>query len=154
VRRQVIEDGTRVSLEETKTKAAVHEVPLAASTLAVLAAHRASLEERTAGERGFRDQGLVFPDVVTGRLRSPRDTTHRFTRLTKRAGFPGLRLHEARHTAANLVNAQASGDSRLVVDILGTTDARFTMDTYVHTSRSRLALAALDLGLGEPEAAG
>jgi integrase len=148
VRQQVIEVQSKLSLERGKTRKATRVVPIHPSTVSVLEAWRKTVEgwrlEATKKGGVWRELDLVFP-TTTGEMRSPHGITVMFRRLSSRAGFLGLVLHEARHTAATLVNAQAQGDARLVADVLGHADARFTMDTYVHPDLSRLGRAALDL---------
>ncbi len=146
VARQLLElpDG---SLEYGPVKTESGEdrvIYLSESTMRVLSEHEARQKElRRAMPSAYQDHGLVFP-LEDGRPRNPRGTTRMWGRLVRRLEFPVSVLHGTRHTAASLMNAQTR-DPRLVADVLGHSDARFTMDTYVHTEDERLKLAALDL---------
>jgi integrase len=78
----------------------------------------------------FHDQGLVFPGPLGGLL-DPSVGTRNFEKLTRKAGYPGIRLHDLRHAhAAGLIKAGVH--PRVVQDRLGHASAAFTMQVYGH----------------------
>ena len=54
-------------------------------------------------------------------------------RVLKRAGLPGLRFHDLRHTFATLA-LQNGVDVKTVSGMLGHFSAGFTLDTYAHVT--------------------
>ena len=76
------------------------------------------------------DEDLVFahPD---GTPLLPLTITHAWERLTKRAGFPGVRLHDARHTHATIMLSQGV-NPKIVSERLGHSTVSMTLDLYSH----------------------
>ena len=71
----------------------------------------------------------------------PRNVNRRFTQLRDRAGLSWLRLHDLRHACATFLLAEGV-EPRTVMEILGHSTIRLTMDTYGHVLPERLAAAA------------
>jgi integrase len=88
----------------------------------------------------YQDQGLVFPGPF-GRPIDPSVITRNFEKLARKAGFPGVRLHDLRHGhATGLIRA---GVHDLVVQKrLGHASAAFTMQVYDHVAAGLQAEAA------------
>lgn len=106
-------------------------LPLPPSLMAKLKAHRArQLEERLAAGKRWRDSGLVFTSTI-GTPLDARNVLRRFQALTERAGLPRQRFHDLRHCCASLLLAQGV-PPRVVMEILGHSDIRLTMNTYAH----------------------
>ena len=115
----------------------------------------------SAGKRGIRlvvpedgDWPLVLtrPLPTDGRIIAPvepRNVNRRFERLRERAGLPWLRLHDLRHGCVTYLLAHGI-DPRTVMEILGHTTIRQTMDRYAHALPERLRAAAdtMDDALG------
>ena len=59
--------------------------------------------------------------------------TRRLHRIQDRAGLPRIRFHDLRHTFATLT-LEAGVDVKTVSQMLGHTDAGFTMNTYMHVT--------------------
>jgi integrase len=75
---------------------------------------------------------------------SPRNDYRDFRRLVAAAGLRRVRLHD-RHTAASLMLAQGV-NPRVVMEILGHSQIRVTMNTYSHVTlaSSREAVARVE----------
>lgn len=102
-----------------------------------LQAHRIrQLQERLVAGFRWQEWGLVF----TTRLGTPLDGV-KVTRWFQAklsgaderrvAGLPHLRFHDLRHSAASLLLAQGV-HPRVVMELLGHSDIRLTMNTYSH----------------------
>ena len=102
VQSRVLEGGT-VVVNPPKTKRGRRVVPLPDGVLADLRRFRTTQQrERLALGQPWDDDGLVATDVA-GRGIRPEAFTRDFQRLTKAAGLPLIRLHDARHSAASLM---------------------------------------------------
>ena len=65
--------------------------------------------------------------------------------LLNKAGLPGIRFHDVRHTFAT--HALTSGvDAKTLSGILGHTNASFTLDTYTHVTKDMQKQAANVVG--------
>lgn len=74
---------------------------------------------------------LAFP-AVRGGMIQPQNFYARIWRpAVVRAGFPNLRIHDLRHTAASLM-IKAGAPAQFVANQLGHDDPAFTMREYVH----------------------
>ena len=64
---------------------------------------------------------------------APNSAYNRMRVLLKNAGLPIIRFHDLRHTFAT--HALTSGvDGKTLSEILGHTNASFTLDTYTHVT--------------------
>ena len=72
-----------------------------------------------------------------------------FATVLANANVPYRRLYEARHTAATLLLAQGV-HARVVMDLLGHSTIKLTMDTYSHVmpALQREAADAMERALG------
>ena len=75
----------------------------------------------------------IFPSPDTGGIRDMPAVTRRLHRIQDRAGLPRIRFHDLRHTFATLT-LEAGVDVKTVSQMLGHTDAGFTMNTYMHVT--------------------
>lgn len=73
---------------------------------------------------------LVFSNV-DGTPMDPGTLTHNFARIARRAGLPGTRFHDLRHTFATLM-LMAGIHPKIVSEMLGHSSVSFTLDTYSH----------------------
>ena len=124
-------DG-RLQRVEPKTASSVRTLPLPATLLRMLQAHRiAQHEERALRGEAWKDHGLAFPSNV-GTPISPRNLVRHFKTVLKRAGLPETtRFHDLRHSCATLLIAQGV-HPRVVMEILGHSQISVTMNTYGH----------------------
>jgi integrase len=101
----------------------------------------------TAGD-SWTETGLVFTTGL-GRPVDPRNVNRHFDLLRDRVGLSWLRLHDLRHGCATYLLAHGV-DPRTVMEILGHTTIRQTMDRYGHAlpDRVRAAADAMDDALG------
>jgi integrase len=66
-----------------------------------------------------------------GSALDPESVTRGFTRLCRKAGLRGVRLHDLRHTHASLM-LKAGIHPKVVSERLGHASVAITMDTYSH----------------------
>ncbi len=76
----------------------------------------------------------IFPNPIKPELPIDPSSAYRHLKtLLNQAGLPEIRFHDLRHTFAT--HALTSGvDAKTLSDILGHTNASFTLDTYTHTT--------------------
>jgi len=87
------------------------------------------------------ESNLIFPSPRTGDYREGPAVTRQLHRIQQRAGLPRIRFHDLRHTFATLMIEQGV-DIKTVSQMLGHTDAGFTMNTYMHVTESMQQRAA------------
>jgi len=73
---------------------------------------------------------LVFSNA-DGTPMDPGTLTHNFARIARKAGLPGTRFHDLRHTFATLM-LMAGIHPKIVSEMLGHASVAFTLDTYSH----------------------
>jgi integrase len=111
--------------------------------------------ERLAAGEDWQDGGFVFTTAI-GQPLSESLVSRWFTRLRSDVGIDHGRLYDCRHTAASLLLAQGV-HPRVIMDVLGHSTFRLTMDTYAHVLPATLreAASAMDAALaGASKAAG
>lgn len=98
---------------------------------AALKAHRLrQLQERLIAGSRWQDTSLVFTSTI-GTPLDPRNLFRAFKALLRRAGLPGCRFHDLRHSAASLLLAQGV-PMRAVMELLGHSSMSTTADIYSH----------------------
>jgi integrase len=119
-------------VKDTKTHAS-RRIVLDDATLSVLDDQRRRLEERAAAcEVELDPDGYLFTESADGADPLHPDTiTGRFTRVRKRAGLDGVRLHDLRHLHATQLLA-AGVPVRTVSGRLGHANAATTLNVYAH----------------------
>ncbi len=124
-----------------KSKAGRRGIALDAATVDLLRQHRgAQLLHSVELEGGYEDNDLVFPGLL-GKPVDPSVLTRNFEKATKKAGCPGVRLHDLRHFhASGLIRANVH--PRVVQERLGHASAAFTMQVYGHVAAGLQAEAA------------
>jgi integrase len=116
---------------------------------------RRQQKERLAAGEDWQDGGFVFT-TTTGHTLSESAVARWFARLRSEVGIDHGRLYDCRHTAASLLLAQGV-HPRVIMDVLGHSTFRLTMDTYAHVLPATLreAASAMDAALaGASKAAG
>ena len=73
---------------------------------------------------------LVF-SRIDGTPIPPASVNHAFAGITRKAGLPGIRLHDLRHTHATLLMKQGV-NPKIVQERLGHSSIAVTMDIYSH----------------------
>ncbi len=76
------------------------------------------------------EDDLVFGNVDATPI-DPGTLTHNFARIARRAGLPGTRFHDLRHTFASLM-LLAGIHPKIVSEALGHSSVAFTLDVYSH----------------------
>jgi integrase len=116
--------------ETPKTNKSRRSVPLDATTLSALSAHRKrQIEERLRMGAEYEDQGLIFATIFGGPLN--RDAiSRRFKKLVRSAGLPDLRMYDLRHSQATLMLA-AGVPLKVISERLGHANISMTADIYM-----------------------
>lgn len=132
-------------LKEPKTRAGLRTLALDAATLAHLAAwkERQAAEMRKFGERQTALTPVCCSNV--GGYLNPANFTHWWEGWREKAGFPGLKMHELRHTQATLLLANGV-DVKTVQTRMGHANASITLDWYAHAVPGKDAQAAELIG--------
>ena len=145
-------------LVEPKSEQSRRTLKLPAELLPILRAHRTSqLEARLAAGGRWKDHGFVFTSRHGAPLDGPRlnRQTKELLRQTWSGGLPDckhlqvsnrkcadcqaehlpvLHFHSLRHSCASFLLAQGV-PARVVMEILGHSDIRLTLNTYSHVSQ-------------------
>ena len=124
-------DERTFELEEPKTDRAKRSVSLPATVALALRAQRAEQTERRLllGDR-WTDRDLVF-DRGDGNAINPSLFSRTWRDVASRAGYPGMRLHDARHLYATTL-LREDVHPKIVSEGLGHSSVAFTLDTYSH----------------------
>jgi len=129
--RQVLAVGSEIVRGEPKTDSGIRVVVLDPVTIAALKSWRkVQATERLAAGPAWGGDPEIFTNAV-GRVTDPAWITKRFRTLSRGAGLPVIRLHDARHTAASQWLA-AGVPLKDVSGLLGHSSISITADTYGH----------------------
>jgi integrase len=101
-------------------KASRRKILLTGASAAALEAHRPTCDGR-----------LIFPNPEGSLYPSSGFIKYTFQPARDRAGFPGLRFHDLRHTCATLLLMNGV-DAKTVAERLGHANVQTTMRTYAH----------------------
>lgn len=126
--------ANKVIVSPPKTPRSRRTIYLDAQTLKVLREHRRkqSEERLAAGPTWVGSNTLLFTNEV-GELVRPDLLTRTFTRLSRTAGLPIIRLHDLRHTYATLA-LKAGVHPKVVSERLGHATVAITLDLYSHVT--------------------
>ena len=143
VNQQILSVGYAVIESSLKSATSRRTIDLDALTVAELRRHRKQLAQRVAGGRR-RDEGYVFarPD---GSPVHPDYISQTFRRTVARLDLPRIRLHDLRHTHANIL-LQRGVNPKVVSEPLGHSSVAFTMTVYQHVMPGMQAQAAAIFG--------
>ena len=123
-----LNDG-RFVFQEPKTAKGRRAVSLSPVSCVLLR----SLREKQEADAILLGVPLIGDSLVFGHVDgsppAPATLTHAFSKLAKRAGFPGVRLHDLRHTHASLFFQQGI-HPKVVSERLGHANIQITLDTY------------------------
>ena len=123
--------GGGLIYEEPKSKRSHRTLALPLPLVAELHRHKAAqLGARMLAGSEWHDEDLVFAQP-NGRLIDKKTDHDDWTRLLHEAGVRHVRLHDGRHTAATLLLSE-NVHPRVVMEILGHSQMRTTMDIYSH----------------------
>jgi integrase len=123
-------DG-KTYIKEPKTGSGKRRVALPPSLTLVLQQHKAEQQELFAllGNT-LSDEDYVFCHYDRTPL-DPSTVSHSFAHVLRKAGLPPMPLHGLRHSHATLL-LQAGTHPRVVMERLGHSSIRVTLDTYSH----------------------
>lgn len=121
------------TLEEPKTSKSRRTIPLPASVVRELAAHRRKqLEERIKLGSAYQNAGFVFATEIGTPLLTSNLTRRHFKPILERARLSkSIRLYDLRHTCATLL-LLANTSPKVVAERLGHSTVVLTLDTYSH----------------------
>lgn len=131
---------TELVFSEPKTANSKREVPLTAQVLAELKAHKSRMaQERLKLGTGYQDNGLIFWTVckkegqhIAGIAIEPKNFLRTHKALLVKAGLRNeITVHTLRHTFATML-AQAGENPKTLQLLLGHSNVRTTLNTYVH----------------------
>ena len=119
---RIYEKGcTRLIVQPPKSESSLRRIPLPTDILSLLAAHRPE------------NAGSFCLLTSSGDPLEPRTMQNRYRSLLKRAGVPYRNFHALRHTYATRCIEQ-NVDVKSISEMLGHSDVRITLQTYVHVS--------------------
>lgn len=131
-------------LVEPKSESGRRSVKLPGSMVAILRSHRKrQLEERLAAGERWKVNDFVFATQTGGPLEGC-NLNRDVKRLLKAAGLPELNFHKMRHSCATFLLAQ-NVPARVVMDVLGHSDIRLTLNTYSHVIEQLQDTAAAEM---------
>jgi integrase len=123
--------GGEIVIRSPKSERSRRAVSLPPSAVVVFQEEREKQrKERAAVGLGLKDDDLIFRDLE-GRPLRPDTVTHAWTKLVRRIGLRGIRLHDCRHTHASLMLKQGV-HPKIVQERLGHASIGLTLDTYSH----------------------
>ncbi len=120
-----------IQYRRPKTPKSRRMIALTPTNSIVLRDHYQQVKElRTELGIPLTEEDLVFAHVDGSPL-LPSTISHVWARLTKRAGFKSIRLHDARHSHVSLMLKQGV-DPKTISERLGHSSVVITLDTYAH----------------------
>lgn len=142
--------GELMIIDDAKSSAGDRVIPVPDYLLEILRAHRIDQLTRLGDREMWSPDGSPRSWIFTQRNRPGVPITHdsdktNWANILRRAGLDHVKPYVTRHTAASVLIAHGV-DAVTVAEILGHTDANFTIKTYVHSidERKRLAAQVLD----------
>ncbi|CCG02024.1 Integrase [Blastococcus saxobsidens DD2] len=137
--------GGGLIYEEPKTRRSQRTLALPMPLVGELHRHKAAqLGERMLAGSEWQDEDLVFAQP-NGRPIDKKTDYDDWTRLLQAAGVRHVRLHDGRHTAATLLLSE-NVHPRVVMELLGHSQMRTTMDIYSHVMPALAREAADRMG--------
>lgn len=132
VRRSIHRVRGGLVYEEPKTRRSQRTLELPLPLVAMLHEHKAAqLGEQMLAGSEWNDEDLVFAQP-NGRPIDKKADYDAWTALLDRSGVRHVRLHDGRHTAATLLLTE-NVHPRVVMELLGHSQIRTTLDIYTHT---------------------
>jgi integrase len=125
-------EGT-LQLTPPKSEQSRRTIAVPDAVVTQLRQHRiAQLQERLVAGDEWVDTDHVFTTTI-GTPLDDSNVRRIFKQLLKQAGLPAIRYHDLRHSTASLMLAQGVA-ARVVMETLGHSDIRMTMNTYSHVA--------------------
>ena len=124
--------GAPARLTPPKTRRSLRSVRLPHSAVAALFRHQELQDaERSRSNGSWQELDLVFPNTLGGYADYTNLMPHHFKPLLRRAGLPGIRFHDLRHTCATLLLTKGV-HPKIVSEMLGHSSVSITLDVYSH----------------------
>ncbi|MCW2497111.1 MAG: Integrase [Jatrophihabitans sp.] len=137
--------GGGLVYEAPKTKRSERTLALPMPLVTALQEHKAAqLGERMLAGDDWQDEDLIFAQP-NGRPIDKKTDYDNWCALLQRAGVRHVRLHDGRHTAATLLLSEGV-HPRVVMELLGHSQMRTTMDIYSHVMPALAREAADRMG--------
>jgi integrase len=145
VRRSIHRVKGGLICEEPKTRRSQRTLALPVPLVVELGRHKAvQLGEQMLAGSDWHDEDLVFAQS-NGQPIDKKADHDDWTRLLQSAGVRHVRLHDGRHTAATLLLSE-NVHPRVVMELLGHSQMRTTMDIYSHVMPALAREAADRMG--------
>lgn len=152
VRRTVQRSSGKLRVAEPKARGSWRQLELPRLTVEALERqHVRQDKKRTAAGCTRQVQGWIFASTI-GTAMEPRNVSHRFELIRAKVGMQSQHLHDLHHHCGSYLLAQGV-DPRTVMEVLGHSAFRLTIDTCAHVLNKQLDQAAsadaMDRALGE-----
>jgi integrase len=118
-------------IEEQPKSGKGRRIELTRSVSEALRSHQERQQEEIKGTECYQDSGLIFASTVGTPTNSKNLYWRSYKPILERAGLPGIRFHELRHTCATIRFMRGQHPKR-VQELLGHASIVQTMDTYSH----------------------
>ncbi|GAA1461736.1 tyrosine-type recombinase/integrase [Nocardiopsis exhalans] len=136
-----LEDSGKVAIHGTKTPRSQRTISLGKANVELLKKWRQSQKrEREMFGKHWGDAGHVFTHK-DGKKITRQQLWKKLGELAQEAGLPPVRIHDLRHCAASLSLA-AGTDMKVISEMLGHRNYKYTADTYVHVMPKHDQVAA------------
>lgn len=120
------------TVTEAKSARSRRKLLLTPNAVDALRRHREiQLIERAQLAEAWEDNDLVFPNTIGRPVEAGNFLRRHYRPLLKRLGFPPVRFHDLRHTAATLLLLQGI-HPKIVSEMLGHASVSITLDLYSH----------------------
>lgn len=132
IRRSMARIGSHgIVTKEPKTARGRRKIILPQFVIDALKQHRAyQLERKAEAGPKWEENNFVFPNIY-GRYLDATIVHRLFKKLLVEAGFPDMRFHDLRHSAATILLSMGV-HPKVVQELLGHSQISITMDTYSH----------------------
>jgi integrase len=131
VRETVNRIGGKWVVRPPKTQKGLRSIPLSASLVAELRAHKHEQNKRRLRHgTAWTDRDLVIDDGL-GEFQNPNSFTDRFMKIARRYGFNEVTPHSMRHGHASLLHLKGI-KPKTIQERLGHASIDITMDLYTH----------------------
>ncbi|MDA1004555.1 MAG: site-specific integrase, partial [Chloroflexi bacterium] len=136
--------GREVIVDEPKSPRSRRTLPLMPLVADSLREHRQhQREQRLQAGSAWHDGGLVFTSQTGGPLRGPSVTRH-LQAVLAAAGLPRVTFHDLRHACAS-IHVALGTSPRVLMAILGHSDATLALSLYAHTDAEMMRASAAAL---------
>lgn len=131
--KQVLSQDAKSFISGAKTKASNRTIDLSNSTLEVLKAQKAKIEQQKSilGNGYNSDHDLVIATQIGTPVDSSNLRKRIFSPLIEKADVPKIRIHDLRHTSASLLFNKGV-NIKVISERLGHSSISITLQTYSH----------------------